>query len=241
MRTLACRKERESSSHFTHAHTPECRSHCNVLVPERTGPVLEARRDGESACMLRSPPDHFSDLQLVRDALTGRPDAVESFVQRMRCVPLILAAQNARLGRPLRDSDIQDLEQDTLLAIWKKLATFEGLSTLETWVYRFCSLELLNALRRKRRRQSMESLEDEEHESESAPALGLTAYEHVYRGLERLESTEARVIQLKHFQSLTFEEIAARLDIPTNTAKTKYYRGLRKLHELLRSSGEESA
>ena len=40
---------------------------------------------------------------------------------------------------------------------------------------------------------------------------------------------QARVIRLRHFDSLPFEEIARRLAVPISTAKTHYRRGLDKL------------
>lgn len=180
--------------------------------------------------------DHLSDLELARATLQGRADAIERFVLRMRCVPLSLTAQNARLGRPLNVQDIEDLAQEVVVMIWRKLDTFSGLSTLETWVYRFASLELMNAIRKKRTRQRVGDLDDDPPSTAGPDArLSSLDYEHVYRALDRLDASEADVIRLKHFQELTFEEIGANLSMPTNTAKTKYYRGLVKLHEILRS------
>jgi RNA polymerase sigma-70 factor (ECF subfamily) len=192
--------------------------------------------------MLRSPDDHLSDLELVRALRRGQPEAIAGFVRRMRCVPLSLAAQNARLGRPLNEHDIEDVSQEVLVLIWNKLGTFAGLSTLESWVYRFTSFELMNAVRRKRTRQRVGELD-----SDPAVALApdsrtrLMEYEHLYRALERLEPVDAHVIRLKHFQGLSFEEIGTRLSIPVNTAKTKYYRGVLKLRETLRKAEDENA
>jgi len=192
--------------------------------------------------MLRSPDDYLSDLELVRALRRGQPEAIAGFVRRMNCVPLSLAAQNARLGRPLNDHDIEDVSQEVLVLIWNKLGSFAGLSTLETWVYRFTSFELMNAVRRKRTRQRVGEL-DADPAVQSAPdsRTRLMEYEHLYRALDRLEPVDAHVIRLKHFQGLSFEEIGARLSIPVNTAKTKYYRGVEKLREFLRKNADENA
>jgi RNA polymerase sigma-70 factor (ECF subfamily) len=185
--------------------------------------------------MLHSRDEHASDLELVRALRQGRPEAIAGFVRRMGCVPLQLAAQNARLGRPLNEHDLEDLSQEVLVLIWGKLGAFQGLSTLETWVYRFTTYELMNAVRRKRTRQRVGPLEDEPAVTPPSDAQArLLEYEHLHRALERLEPLCADVIRLKDFQGLTFEEIAARLHIPANTAKTKYYRGLERLEEALR-------
>ena len=122
----------------------DCRSHCLHHVPLLAKHCIQTtqRDQPELRCMLRSDSDLRSDLELVLATRKGEPRAVEGFVRRMRCVPLSLAAQNARLGRPLNEHDIEDVSQEVLVLIWNKLGSFAGLSTLETWVYRFTSFEL---------------------------------------------------------------------------------------------------
>ena len=56
-----------------------------------------------------------------------------------------------------------------------------------------------------------------------------------YMGLSMLSPGESEVIRLKHFAQMTFEEIAERLGISANTAKTRYYRGLERLRGWLDS------
>jgi DNA-directed RNA polymerase specialized sigma24 family protein len=68
----------------------------------------------------------------------------------------------------------------------------------------------------------------------------LLDFEHVYRGLAQIDPVQECVIRLKHFEHLTFEEIATRLGGNSNTAKTHYYRGLVRLRELLGRTFEES-
>jgi RNA polymerase sigma-70 factor (ECF subfamily) len=192
--------------------------------------------------MLRTPDEHHSDLELVRALRRGQPEAIAGFVRRMRCVPLSLAAQNAHLGRPLNEHDIEDVSQEVLVLIWNKLGTFAGLSTLETWVYRFTSFELMNAIRRKRTRQRIGELEREPAVNAALDArTQRLEYEHVHLALAKLDTESAELIRLKHFQELTFEEIGARLSMPTNTAKTKYYRGLDKLRETLRARARKGS
>jgi len=192
--------------------------------------------------MLRTPDQYQSDLEFVRAMRRGQPEALASFTRRMRCVPLSLAAQNARLGRPLNEHDLEDLSQEVLVLIWNKLDSYEGLSTLETWVYRFTSFELMNALRRKRTRQRIGELSAEPAATpdETARTRRLE-YEHLHLALQRLETADADVIRLKHFEELTFEEIGARMAMSANTAKTKYYRGLMRLQQILRAHRPEES
>ena len=171
------------------------------------------------------------DLELVRHVFDRNRHAQDQLADSMRCIPRILRALNVRMGRPLSEHDLADLGQDVSMITLRKLGEFEGRSRLEGWIFRICSLEIMNGVRRRRRRHEME-----EPAGESDPSTGHAQpddpwrYEELYRGLERLDPTEAEVVQMKHFDDLTFDEIGVALAISPNTAKTRYYRGLEQLH-----------
>jgi len=112
----------------------------------------------------RNPSDagRREDLDLVGRALAGEPAGIDELVERLRCIPRMLADRNRRLGGPLQESELADVAQETAVAIWRKLSGFEGRAALETWVYRFAYLELMLRLRKRRRRlASLDELEVE--------------------------------------------------------------------------------
>ena len=59
--------------------------------------------------------------------------------------------------------------------------------------------------------------------------------EHVRAAVASLGEPTSTVVNLKHFEELTFDEIGDQLDLSPNTAKTYYYRGLEKLRDKLRA------
>lgn len=59
--------------------------------------------------------------------------------------------------------------------------------------------------------------------------------------VDALDRPEAEVIELKHFEGLSFTEVAARLSISSNSVKTRYYRGLRRLEQRLSPIFREEA
>jgi RNA polymerase sigma-70 factor (ECF subfamily) len=192
------------------------------------------------------PPSGFEgDLRLAREARSGSPAARREFIERMRCVPRMLAARNARLRNPLRHEDLEDLSQETLVAIWRRLDSYAGLSALESWAYRFCHLTLSHHLRVRARGavpQAMRAYGAAVAGSAAEPVAGpagsgmdrVLRYEELYGAIDRLEEAEARMIRLKHFDRLTFEEIAERVGQPESTVKTAYYRAMARLRERLR-------
>ncbi len=178
-------------------------------------------------------PSHEDDLELARRALESREEALERFVQRMRCIPRVLALHNRRSGSPLAREDLEDLAQETFSTVWQRLDEYRGSARLETWVTRFCLLGYQNVLRRKGRRpQALEETAlPDQRSTESHPLTRLHA------ALAKLESRAARTIEMRALDQLPFEEIAATFGEPVGTVKNRYYRGLERLRDILSRRG----
>lgn len=175
------------------------------------------------------------DLRLAQAYVARDPAAAEELALRLACVPKLLSKAHGHLGRPLGAADLDELSQDVVVKILEKLETFEGRATLETWAYRICHLELMNRMRRQHRRgersqTDSEDLPDPSYEPESKLGEDYAAIQHA---LEDLGPPAEDIIRMKHFQDQTFGAIAAALGISANTAKTRYYRGMRWLEERL--------
>ena len=177
-------------------------------------------------------PEHARDHELAQDALGGNREARKEFARRILVVGRILTVRNRHWGSPLSEEEISDLAQETILKIWNKLASFEGRSTLETWAYKYCYLELMNAIRKQARSTHKQVAFDSEEVQQSAvsaplPAAGLGSY------LKHLSERESQVVRLRHEESLTLAEAAEQLKISVSSTKTHYYRALDKLREHL--------
>lgn len=178
---------------------------------------------------------YAADLALVRAACSRERHAMETLFERLACVPRIIGALNRSLGSPLDLEEQSDLVQDVLIVLWRKFEEYKGEARIETYAYRVCRFELLNAVRKKRRRRNLDSgisseageLPGEESDRQIQVAESLS------RGLSQLDSEEATIVRMKHYESMKFEEIALRLKISVNTIKTRYYRALSRLKVLL--------
>ena len=104
--------------------------------------------------------------------------------------------------------------------------------------YRFCQQVLSSRLRSTHRRPRSLAL-GAPHESAEADEHVLD-YEHVYRALEKVDALGARIVQLKHFEQLTFEQIAPRVGMPPSSAKTHYQRALARLRVILEPLRKEA-
>ncbi|MFG0316293.1 MAG: RNA polymerase sigma factor [Planctomycetota bacterium JB042] len=156
----------------------------------------------------------------------------------MRCVPRILANRNRRLGGALGRDDLRELGQDVLALVLEKLPTFLGEASLETWVWHFCVLSLLNRVRRVRRRATVGGSSEAEEASDRSASpsehrLDRLDVDAIHEELDRLPEAEAAVIRAKHFGEMTLEESAMRIGASTNTVKSRYYRGLERMRAAL--------
>jgi len=199
--------------------------------------ALQAPSSAEAGAARAPAGLHELDLRVAREALDGSMPARKRFVEHMRCVPRYLCVLNGRLGRPFSDHELEDLTQETLFEIWRRLDSYAGLASLPTWAFRFCQQVLSSRLRSQRRRPASAELS----ESQGSPGASRTSldFDHVHSALERLPARDATIIRLKHFEELTFEQIAQRLAMPPSSAKADYHRAIDRLRELLGKWHEE--
>jgi len=57
--------------------------------------------------------------------------------------------------------------------------------------------------------------------------------ERLRRALAQIDPGDRRIVTLKHFDGLTFAQIAPHVDLVLNTVKTRYYRSLDRLRVIL--------
>ena len=204
-----------------------------------TGDSETIRPEGAAPRDARAPGGlHEQDLHLSRSALAGSLSARRAFAERMQCVPKFLSVLNTRAGRPLSIEELEDLVQETLVTIWRRLDAYAGLASLDTWAYRFCQFSLAGSLRRKQRQPlRVELNESHDQEAQAAPA----DHEGLLRALERLPEADAHVVRLRHYDRLSFDEIADRTGLPFGSVRARYYRVLARLRELLEPIRKEGA
>ncbi|MEM6672992.1 MAG: sigma-70 family RNA polymerase sigma factor [Planctomycetota bacterium] len=205
--------------------------HFMLLVFREAGSEEQPRTDASR---------HAEDHALVQAALSGDVRATEALASRLGCIPPMVRSLHRRFGGNLDDEDLLEVTQDVLASIWRKLDRFEGRSKLETWAYGFASRQVLKGLERARKGPRRVDWNEEEAADLQAPvAPAPDEYRAVHEHVEALGPPGSEIIRMKHFEELTFEQIGGRLDMPTNTVKTRYYRGLDRLRRVLSSAWEE--
>jgi RNA polymerase sigma-70 factor, ECF subfamily len=168
---------------------------------------------------------------LVLRAQSGDRAALES---------LLLAAE-AQL-RPyvtlmIGDADARDdVLQEVLLLLYRKLGTLRDPRAFGGWARRIASREIFRALRRLRHHERITEELDPELAavpSEMVADPGLLA--RLPDLLEQVSPASRAVLALHYLDGLTLDEIAAILDLPVGTVKSRLAYGLTLLRRVLSS------
>jgi RNA polymerase sigma-70 factor (ECF subfamily) len=142
--------------------------------------------------------------------------------------------------------DAEDVLQDSFIKAYKALPSFEGRSSISTWLYRIATNEALMFLRKKKLVQVSvdESIEDEQGAERPRqivdwcciPEDELMSTEgraHLNRSIEELPETLRVVFLLRDIEGLSTRETAEVLDLSESAVKTRLSRARFQLRELL--------
>lgn len=147
----------------------------------------------------------------------------------------------------------EDIAQETLFEAWRSLAKFDGRCQLSTWLYGILRHRFLKHVRRANRHDTLPLPADSEHtspprqpEPESHSQRAEDAV-RVRQAVDQLPDEHRLVIELRFFAEARLEEIAAALNVPLGTVKSRLHNGLEKLRQqnlsvnLFPATGESSA
>ncbi len=170
-----------------------------------------------------------SDADLLAAIASGSPAALEELYRRH------VAWLTLRLSRRCADPTVVDeVLQDTFVAVWKGARRFEGRGDAGAWLWGIAIRRLIDAFRR----QPPLSFPLDTHSDalvESAEDRVLLGVEHGDLGgaLHRLSPELRAVVEAVVLDGLTTREAARLLGVPAGTVKTRMMRARRTLRKEL--------
>ena len=175
------------------------------------------------------------DEALIAAALKGSAYAWEKLVKRYES-----RIFNYGVRITGNTSDAMDLTQEVFLGIYRNLHRFRGDAKFSSWIFRIAHNKAVDINRRKRLTTTLahtnndepdflETVADDNRYEPDKKLVDQQANSRVISMLARLSLEQRLVIELKVYQSLTFEEIADMQGVSANTAKTRFYTALKKL------------
>ena len=130
----------------------------------------------------------------------------------------------------------EDLVQECLFRAWKSREQFQGISSLHTWLYRILLNCAFNHFKRCKREvhfpEAKGSDSPIELPDEATPEQHLIAKQRaqlLLKALERLPAALSETLALRYLHDLSYEEIAATLDLPVGTVRSRLHRTNRAL------------
>jgi RNA polymerase sigma-70 factor (ECF subfamily) len=167
-------------------------------------------------------PDRRADDELVRAAASGDPDALDTLlarhVDRLHAVCRRICGADAAF----------DATQNSLIAITRSVARFDGRASFSTWTHRIAVNAALDEVRRARRRAVPASDRLDLHEVAAPAAAGperVADRLDLDAALATLSDEFRTAVVLRDVADLDYAEIAAVLDVPIGTVRSRIARG----------------
>jgi RNA polymerase sigma-70 factor (ECF subfamily) len=140
------------------------------------------------------------------------------------------------------EADTRDLLQEIFVKLTREPKLLVGVRDERAFLIRLAHNAAVDLMRRRGARDRTK----ENFAAETASPFAVTAdpdgkffRDKLANALAELPEEQRAVVHLKLWEELTFEEIAAALDISPNTAASRYRYGLDKLRDRLRPIYEE--
>jgi RNA polymerase sigma-70 factor (ECF subfamily) len=173
--------------------------------------------------MRRAEPVARMQRELVERAISGDHDAfsvlARASIGRLYSIATLI----------LRDGDrAQDAVQDALVSAWRDVRAIRDPDAWDAWLHRLTVRACYRAARRERRRNVVELHVVPDPEPAAAFDLSMSVAERdrIERELLTLPLDQRAVMVVHFYLDLPLTEVAALLDIPIGTAKSRFSRGL---------------
>jgi RNA polymerase sigma-70 factor (ECF subfamily) len=190
---------------------------------------------------LDAPDGHLAsqEAELVRLCRAGDRGAFERFYRDHR------RQVAGNLYRVLGDrGELDDLVQEVFVIAFRGMERFRGDAKLSTWLYRICVNVALGRLRaRARRPQALpfaDLVDERADEGQVPPDVRLERREElarVYRALEPLAPKKRIVFVLHEIEGLDIKEIAAIVQAPLVTVRTRLHYARKEFYRRVAAEG----
>lgn len=179
-------------------------------------------------------PDYNNDFELIEDFLRGNESSFNRIV--MKYQERIYWHARRMTGNHL---DADEILQEVLLVMYKKLSAFEHKSSLYTWIYTITNTRSINFLKRRGIR-NMFSLDD--IESKQDEKIDIVAdldkkqkLESVEKILQMLPVKQREIFIMRNYDELSYEEISKMTGKSIGALKANYFHALNKVKELMKN------
>ncbi|MBS0367272.1 MAG: RNA polymerase sigma factor RpoE [Proteobacteria bacterium] len=182
-----------------------------------------------------------SDLSLVRRVQRGDKGAFDVLVLKYQHKLVKLVMRYVR-----NPAEAEDIAQEAFIKAYRALPQFRGDSAFYTWLYRIAINTAKNAVVSRdrspidydldRNGEDSHELQGRMKDSETPEGLVLTdeIRQTVNAAIESLPEDLRTAIVLRELEGLSYEEIAATMDCPVGTVRSRIFRAREAIDQRLR-------
>jgi RNA polymerase sigma-70 factor (ECF subfamily) len=178
------------------------------------------------------------EAQLVRRSAAGDQDAFRTLVLHHHRRVLNIAY------RALGDAALaEDVAQEVFIKVYRHLPSYRHEKPFTHWLHRIAANTVTDAVRRRRSALSLDALEQAPASAAPDPqdvAAQQDMQRAVRRAIAELPSHYRDALALRVFHELSYQEIAATLDVPIGTVMSRLNAAKRILRDQLEYGEKES-
>ena len=186
----------------------------------------------------------LEDFRLIDSALEdGDEQAFAELMQRYK-----MAVYHMILKMVRNVDDAEDLTIEAFAKAFKNLHKFKKDYTFSTWLFRIATNNAIDFIRKKKlktlslnttfKNDSGDDVNidvEDENLNPQQEAIKTQKIELVQMFVTKLPAKYQRLVKLRYFEELSYDEIAKELDAPLGTIKAQLYRARELMYELVKS------
>lgn len=188
----------------------------------------------------------LEDDTFVKDALAGNEASYKKLVDKYQ-KPLYFHIRKMIKEKEL----VEDLVQEVFMKAFKNLSTYSHDYAFSTWLYRIATNHTIDYLRKKKLQTlsidepyktkdgEMEIQLPDESFSTDKPVMKKQRKQIVQQAIQNLPEKYQAVIEMRHMEEKSYQEIADILDLPLGTVKAHIFRAREMLYKALKDKREQ--
>lgn len=185
-------------------------------------------------------PDTINDFELVKDFVAGDESAFNRLIIKYQ--QKIYWHARRMTGNHL---DADEVVQEVLITLYKKLNTFEFKSSLYTWIFRITSTRSLNYIKKRNVKNFFSFGDNEKEISMKSSGDDLTndiekkeLMQKINSQLQKLPAKQREVFIFRNYDDLSYEEISKITGRSVGGLKSNYFHAVNKMAEMMKNENE---
>lgn len=183
------------------------------------------------------------DKILINQSLLGNKQSFGLLVEKYQNKVFSIC-----LGFMKNNADAQDMTQEVFIKAFRKLDYYRFECKFYSWLYKIAMGTCLDQLRKKQKISYIDIDNDtydkktvinDNNLSPNKIILQNELINYVNEGIYKLNPTDQKIMRKRLFEDRKFEEIAQSTGINSSTVRTKFYRGLKHIKEVINNYKED--